>query len=82
MYTIREEVVKVDQWDKYESTSKQWAELMTQGGLDIPYVRASQRDDGHYYYVSPVSNYAAVDNFPKVFGSAIDKIGKNNGPIL
>jgi len=76
LYTIREEVVKVDQWDKYESTSKQWAELMTQGGLDIPYVRASQRDDGHYYYVSPVSNYAAVDNFPKVFGSAIDKIGK------
>ena len=77
LYMVREEVVKVDAWDKYESTSKQWVEMMTQGGLDVPYVRASQRDDGHYYYLIPVSNYAAVDNFPNIFGSAVEKAGKD-----
>ena len=77
LYMVREEVVRVEAWDKYESTSKQWVELMTEGGLDVPYVRASQRDDGHYYYLIPVSNYAAVDNFPKVFGSAVEKAGKD-----
>jgi hypothetical protein len=76
LYMVREEVVKVDAWDKYESTSKQWVDMMVQGGLDLPYVRASQRDDGHYYYLIPISNYAEIDNFPKIFGSAVDKVGK------
>lgn len=78
LYTVREEVVKVDAWDNYESASKRWVELMTQGGLDIPYMRASQRDDGHYYYLIPLKNYAEMDNFPKIFNNAIDKVGKEN----
>ena len=77
LYMVREEVVKVNMWDQYESTSKQWVELMTQGGLDFPYVRASQRDDGHYYYLIPINNYADIDKFPGIFGSAIEKSGKD-----
>ena len=77
LYMIHEEVVKVNMWDKYESTSKQWVELMTEGGLEYPYVRASERDDGHYYYIIPLSSYADIDKMPSVFGSAIDKIGKD-----
>jgi hypothetical protein len=76
LYWVREEVAKVDMWDQYETTSKQWVELMTEGGLDLPVVRASQRDDGHYYYLIPLSNYAEIDNFPQIFGSAVEKIGK------
>jgi hypothetical protein len=49
---------------------------MTEGGLDLPYVRASQRDDGHYYYLVPLENYAVIDNIRNIFSSAIDKIGK------
>ena len=47
LYWIREEVVRVDMWQQYEETSKQWVEMMTGAGLDFPYMRASQRDDGH-----------------------------------
>ena len=77
LYWVREEVAKVDMWDKYESTSKEWVQLMTEAGLDFPYMRASQRDDGHYYYLFPLDNYAAIDKFPSIFGSAIEKIGKD-----
>ena len=76
LYWVREEVAKVDKWGQYEQISKEWVDLMTEGGLDLPSVRASQRDDGHYYYLIPLSNYAEIDNFPQIFGSAIDKIGK------
>ena len=77
LYWVREEVAKVDMWDKYESTSKEWMKLMTEAGLDFPYMWASQRDDGHYYYLFPMENYAAIDKMPEIFGAAIDKIGKD-----
>jgi len=77
LYWVREEVAKVDMWDKYESSSKEWVELMTGAGLDFPYMWASQRDDAHYYYLFPLENYAAIDKMPEIFGSAIDKIGKD-----
>jgi hypothetical protein len=77
LYWVREEVAKVDMWDKYESTSKEWIEMMTSAGLDFPYMWASQRDDGHYYYLFPLENYAAIDKFPGIFGAATDKIGKD-----
>ena len=76
LYLVREEVVKVEMWEQYEETSKQWVEMMTGAGLDFPYMRASQRDDGHYYYLLPLSSYADIDKFPEIFGSAIEKIGK------
>ncbi len=76
LYWIREEVVRVDMWEQYEETSKQWVEMMTGAGLDFPYMRASQRDDGHYYYLLPLSSYADIDKFGEIFGSAIEKIGK------
>lgn len=76
LYWVREEVVKVDKWQQYEETSKEWVKLMTDAGLDFPYMRASQRDDGHYYYLLPLSSYSDIDKFPKKFGSAIEKIGK------
>ena len=76
LYWIREEVARVDMWQQYEETSKQWVEMMTGAGLDFPYIRASQRDDGHYYYLIPLSSYADIDKFPEIFGSAIDTIGK------
>ena len=76
LYWIREEVVKIEKWQQYEETSKEWVELMTDAGLDFPYMRASQRDDGHYYYLLPLNNYADIDKFPEKFGSAIEKIGE------
>ena len=77
LYWIREEVARVDMWQQYEETSKQWVEMMTEGGLDFPYIAASQRDDWHYYYLIPLSSYSDIDKFPEIFGSAIEKIGND-----
>jgi hypothetical protein len=77
LYWVREEVARVDMWQQYEETSKQWVEMMTGAGLDFPYMRASQRDDGHYYYLFPLSSYAHIDKFPEIFGGAVDKIGRD-----
>lgn len=77
LYWVREEVARVDMWDKYEETSKEWVKLMTDAGLDFPYMWASKRDDSHYYYLFPLDNYAEIDKMPEIFGSAIDKIGKD-----
>jgi hypothetical protein len=76
LFWVREEVTKIEMWDKYESSSKEWVKLMTDAGLDVPYMWASQRDDGHYYYLFPIDNYAGIDKFQGIFGSAIEKIGK------
>ncbi|MEJ2194915.1 MAG: hypothetical protein P8X73_08675, partial [Ignavibacteriaceae bacterium] len=35
LYWVREEVARVDMWDQYEETSKQWVDLMTGAGLDL-----------------------------------------------
>ena len=77
LYWVREEIVKVEKWQQYEETSKEWVELMTGAGLDFPYMRASQRDDGHYYYLLPLDNYADIDKFGEKFGTAIEKIDKD-----
>ncbi len=77
LFWIHEEVVKISKWEQYEKTSKEWVDLMIQGGLDLPAVYASQRNDGHYYYLIPLSSYADADKFSEIFNSAISKIGKD-----
>lgn len=77
LYWVREEVAKVDMWDQYEKTSKEWVEMMTGAGLDLPYMWVSQRDDAHYYYLFPLDNYASIDKLSDIFGAAVDKIGKD-----
>lgn len=51
--------------------------MMQDAGLDISEIRASQRDDFHYYYLIPISNYADIDGlFPK-FQEAISKMDQD-----
>jgi hypothetical protein len=77
MFMVHEEVVNINMWDKYESTSKEWVKMMTDAGLDLPYIQASQRDDGHYYYLIPISNYAEIDKMNEIFNTSVEKIGKD-----
>jgi hypothetical protein len=77
LFWLHEEVVKISKWDQYEKTSKEWVNLMIQGGLDLPAVYASQRDDGHYYYLIPLNNYAGIDKAYGAFNDAITKVGKD-----
>jgi hypothetical protein len=77
LFWLHEEIVKVSKWDQYEKTSKEWVDLMTQAELNLPAVYASQRNDGHYYYLIPLNSYAEVDKYPEIFNAAISKIGKD-----
>ena len=77
LFWLHEEVVKISKWDQYEKTSKEWVDLMTQGNLDVSAVLASQRNDGHYYYLIPLKNYADADKIYGAFSDAISKIGKD-----
>lgn len=76
LFWVREETAKISMLDTYEKTAKEWVDLMHEGELDLPVVRASQRNDAHYYYLIPLSDYAEIDKFGDIFGSAINKIGK------
>lgn len=77
LFIVHEEIAKISMWDQYEKTSKEWVDLMTQAALDLSAVYASQRDDGHYYYLIPLNNYADIDKIYGVFNDAITKIGKD-----
>lgn len=77
LFVVHEEVAKVDMIGQYEKTSAEWVQIMHDAGLDISEIRASQRDDFHYYYLIPISKYADIDGiFPK-FQEAIKKIDKD-----
>lgn len=77
LFVIHEEVAKVDMIGQYEKTSAEWVQLMHDAGLDISKIHASQRDDFHYYYLIPISNYAEIDEiFPK-FQEAVAKLDKD-----
>ncbi len=77
LYAVHMEKAKIDMWGQYESTSKQWTDMMTEAGIDIPSIQASQRNDGVYYYLIPILNYAELDNMQSVFNSAVEKLDKD-----
>jgi hypothetical protein len=75
LWLVHEETAKIDMISQYIKTSKNWSAMMHEGGLPITFY-AFQRNDLHYYYVSPISDYAAIDSFPGEFRNAIKKAGK------
>ncbi|MFH1194785.1 MAG: hypothetical protein V1720_03675 [bacterium] len=82
LYLVFEETAKVSYYEQYERTSKQWVELMTQAGLDISAVHASQRDDFHYYYLIPIEKYADLDLTYEAFKTAYGKIDKTKADVF
>ncbi len=76
LFIIHEEIAKVEKYDQYEKTSKEWLGLMAEAGLDIPQIHASQRDDFHFYYLIPIANYGEIDKIHEKFMTAYDKIDK------
>lgn len=76
LFLVHEEAAKIDMISQYIKTSKEWAGMMHEGGLPISFY-AYQRNDLHYYYVTPLADYAAIDSFAGKFQNAIKKIGKD-----
>jgi len=73
---VHEEAAKIDMISQYVETSKDWAKLMHEGGLPINFY-AYERNDMHFYYVTPLRSYAQIDSMSDIFRTAINKIGKD-----
>ena len=82
LFIIHEEIAKVDKYDQYEETSKEWVTLMTEAGLDIPRIHASQRDDFHFYYLIPIANYGELDKIHEKFTNAYEKLDKQKSSVF
>lgn len=73
---VHEETAKIDMISQYVKTSKDWSAFMKQAGLAMNWY-AYERNDLHFYYVTPLTNYAQIDSFQSIFQTAIDKGGKD-----
>ena len=77
LFYIHEEVVKFDKQDEYNSASKDFTKMMNDAKLDVPFIRASQTDDLHFYYLVPINNYADIDKLSSAFGDMMKKSDKD-----
>ena len=76
LWLVHEETARVDMISQYIKTSKEWTEMMHEGKLPITFY-AFQRNDLHYYYVSPIKSFTAIDSMKSVFQNTIKKLNKD-----
>ncbi len=77
LFYIHEEVARIDKIDQYNSTSKDFTKMMMDTKLDVPWIRASQTDDLHFYYLVPLKNYGDVDKLTAAFNDMMSKADKD-----
>ncbi len=73
LFYIHEEVAKISKIDQYNSTSKEFSQMMMDSKLDVPFIRASQTDDLTFYYLVPLNNYGDIDKMSAAFNDMISK---------
>jgi hypothetical protein len=76
LFYLHEEVVPVYMADQYEKTSREFVQVFKDTKLSIPFY-ASQRDDYHYYYLAPLTNYASIDTLVAAFDKFTKAIADN-----
>ncbi len=77
LFYIHEEVARIDKMDQYYSTSKDFTKMMMDSKLDVPWIRASQTDDLHFYYLVPLNNYGDIDKLSAAFNDMMSKADKD-----
>ncbi len=77
LFYIHEEVARIDKMDQYNSTSKDFTQMMKDSKLDVPWIRASQTDDLHFYYLVPLKNYGDIDKMSAAFNDMMSKADKD-----
>ena len=77
LFYIHEEVAKISKIDQYNSTSKEFAQMMMDSKLDVPFIRASQTDDLTFYYLVPLNNYGDIDKMSAAFNDMMSKGDKD-----
>ncbi len=77
LFYIHEEVARIDKMDQYNSTSKDFTQMMMDSKLDVPWIRCSQTDDLHFYYLVPLNNYGDIDKLSAAFNDMMSKTDKD-----
>ena len=63
--------------DKYEEASDNLTAAFLEYNIEIPSMIASQTDDFTYYYITPIDNYAALDEMNTSWGKFIETMGQD-----
>jgi len=77
LFYIHEETARIDKIDQYNSTSRDFTQMMTDSKLDLPWIRASQTDDLVFYYLVPLKNYGDIDKLSAAFNAMMSKADKD-----
>ncbi len=77
LFYIHEEVAKIDEIDQYNKSGKEFTQMMKDAKLDVPFIRTSQTDDLHFYYLVPLNNYADIDKLSSAFNDMMAKTDKD-----
>lgn len=75
LFTIHEDVVIPSRVVEYEKAAKNLASLMEQHNMATMQYSAANSDDFTYIYISPVTNYAGLDNLGAGFAELEEKMG-------
>jgi len=74
LYMVMEEVVKPSEVGEYEEAVKEFFALCAKHNFPYSFY-ASSTVDFHYYFLMPVENFAAIDDFKNAAGEYIKKLG-------
>jgi hypothetical protein len=76
LFTVHQDNVKPAMVDQYEKAVNSLVASFKEHGMEIPSMTSSQTDDFTYYYISPIENYAALDEINVSWGEFIEKMGE------
>ena len=76
LFTVHQDNVKPSMVDQYEKAADSLTAAFKEHSMEIPSMFTSQTDEFTYYYITPIENYAALDDMNDSWGEFIEKIGQ------
>ena len=76
LFSVHKDNVKPSMVGQYEEAINDLLAAFKEHGMEIPTMRSAQTDDFTYYYLSPIENYAALDEMNAKWDEFIEKIGE------
>jgi len=75
LFSVHQDNIKPSMVGQYEEAAMGLIAAFKEYGMEIPTMFVSQTDDFTYYYLSPIENYAALDEMNAKWGELIEKMG-------
>lgn len=81
LYLVYEVTVNPSKANDYEAAIKEYFSLFAEGKSSYPWY-ASSSDDFHYYFVSPIENFAEIDKMNISFAELMTQVGMERWQAL